>query len=167
MRLRCALSLLLLVIAAAACTPQDDQEDQTDNSVKLKLLVDEDEIFGYVQDAEIGFAEFSDRDGIIGARIHCHIHLDDIARFQQAELVGALTVQNTNAVKDKDYQVDFTVDETDNDFEFYIPAILTVPVIVDFDLKLTYDDVDVENNPIHFEASLVYEFDVNKGQAAT
>jgi hypothetical protein len=161
------LALVWLAWCVVACQPADEGDEEEDESISVPLLVDEDEIFGFVQGAEIGHVEFSDTDGIVGTRVRVDLRLDDYARFQDAALDGTFTLINTNAIKDDAYEVLFTVDEDDTHFEFYVPQILSVPITLNFELRLAYDRLNVQDNPIYFAAGLVYEFNVNKGEPAS
>ena len=162
------LVLLFACLALAACN-EDDGEDDTvaDDSVQITLRVDQDEVFGFVQDEGIGYAKFSDHDGLVGTRIKCEIFLDDLARFENAVLTGRLELINENAIKADTFVQEFTVDRDTHSFFFYIPQILTVPILLDFRLSLTYEEENVQQTVDHFEASLVYEFNVSTGKPAT
>jgi hypothetical protein len=144
--------LVLLGFLFGACN-EDNAADDTvvDDSVSVTLRVDADEVFGFVQDAEIGHATFSDHDGLVGTRIKCEVFLDDYARFDNAVLDGTLELTNLNAIKDDSYLQEFTIDRDNNSFYFYIPQIKTVPIYLNFRLSLTYDE----------------EFNVNTGTPAT
>jgi len=144
MRINSLLVLGLLAVLVCACTPGDNQDEDQSNTVDIPIDVSTDEVFGFVQGAEIGQAEFSDKAGIVGTRVHCHIHLDDITRFQEETLSGEVTLLNTNAIKAEDYLVEFEIDTTDNDIEFYIPQILTIPTILNFQVTLSYATQDLD-----------------------
>jgi hypothetical protein len=156
---------------AGACTPASPQTTSSPGAVTLLMLVDQDQIFGYVQNASVGEATFSATEGIVGSRISCLIHLDDLTRFQQAELNGSLTLVNGDVVRDPSYEQDFVVETNgaspDTTIEFYIPQVLAVPVIVNFTLALSYEKEDVSHNLVSFEASLTYQFAVNAGTPAS
>ncbi len=160
--------LLLLLALPIGCTDEEsDEEDAGDDSVKINLRVDSDEVFGFVQETIIGIAKFSDTEGIVGVRIKCVVTLDNYTRFQDKPLAGKLELINTDAIKDDQYIVEFVVDEKESDFEFYIPQINAVPIFLNFDLSLFFEEEDINGVVDQFQASLVYEFDVNRGRPAT
>ncbi|MDP8224717.1 MAG: hypothetical protein P9L99_15260 [Candidatus Lernaella stagnicola] len=162
------LLLLPCCLLAAACTDDgEDEEEKGDNSVKINLRVDQDHVFGFVQSAVIGRARFSNTNGIVGSRVQCRVSLNDYDRFQDKDLFGTFELINPDAIKDDSYLVEFDADEKETDFEFYIPQINSVPIFLNFQLTLYYEEEDLQGNLDRFEASLVYEFDVNQGRPAT
>jgi len=162
------LFFLLTIGFWSACQDDEDEDDETvDESVEIVLRVVEDEIFGFVSDAQIGTVKFSDTKGLVGTRIYGKLQLDEIERFLDAELSGTLQLVNTNAIKEDDYSIAFTVDEQDTEFEFYIPQIRTVPTILNFELRLEFEEEDLTGHLDVFEADLIYEFNVYRGTPAT
>lgn len=166
------LSFILFLLLTFACwsscqDDEDDEEETVDESVEIVLRVEADEIFGFVPDAQIGTVKFSDAKGLVGTRIYGALHLEDLERFLDIELTGTLALVNTNAIKEDDYSIEFTVNEQDTEFEFYIPQIRTVPSILNFELRLTYEEEDLAGHLDAFEADLVYQFNVYRGTPAT
>lgn len=160
--------LLALLLVGAACTDEGDEEEENgDDSVKVQLQVDQDSVFGFVQNQVIGYAQFNDTGGIVGSRIKCEIVLENYQRFENKLLLGTLELINPDAIKDDEYIVEFEIDEKTSDFSFYIPQIKAVPIYLNFRLTLCYEEKNVDQDLDQFEASLVFEFNVNQGRPAT
>ena len=135
--------------------------------MKYDLRVDQDEVFGFARDSEIGTVWFSDTVGLVGTRIRCVIEIDQIERFQDAVLEGMLSLDNTNAIKQDDFVIEFEIDDERTEFDFYIPQILTIPTYLNFSFELYYEEEDAEQNLDVFEVDQSYQFKVNEGQPAT
>lgn len=160
--------LFLSLLFAFACAPEDDEENsKPDESVRVELIVDEDDIFGFVPGAQVGTVVFSDTDGLVGARIKLVVEIDEIERFQDATLTATLELTNTNAIQDEDYILTFDVRNTRTEFEFFIPQIWTVPTILNFDFSLAYEEENAEDGTDFFQAQLDYWFKVSQGTPAT
>jgi hypothetical protein len=160
-----------LALAAAACAPAASQTAQPSTSVQIPILVSQDQVFGYVEYAQIGVATFSSTEGIVGSLVTMQISLDDLPSFLGDELVGSLTVINTDLVRDPNYATDFTMPTNtgvaSESVQFYIPQVLAEPAVVDFQLTLSFTTENVQHKPIAFDAGFVYQFAVTSGRPAS
>jgi hypothetical protein len=159
--------LLLLAAAGLACTDEGGDDEDEDSTITIGLRVDVDDVFGFIEDAEIGLVEFTENEGIVGSRVRARIKFEEFNRFDDKELIGTLVLINPDAIKADEYIVDFTVDEEEEDVEFFIPQINAVPIFLNFKLMLFFEEEDLNGNMDQFEASLVFEYDVNRGRPAT
>ncbi|HPM76363.1 MAG TPA: hypothetical protein PK961_04660 [bacterium] len=160
--------ILCLSLLVVACAPEDEEDDsKTDESVRMELIVDEDDVFGFVPGADMGTVVFSDTDGLVGSRIKMVVEVDEIDRFQDQTLTATLELTNKNAIQEEDYVVTFDVRNERTEYEFYIPQIWTVPTILNFEFSLHYEEDNTEGGLDVFTAKLDYWFKISQGTPAT
>lgn len=161
-------TLVLVMVAWLGCAPAEKvNEDNADQSISYRLLVDSDQIFGFTNGSDIGNLHFSDTKGLVGTRIKCELKLDDWTRFQDATLQGSIMLNNTDATKVDEYVEYFEVEGEKTEIYFFIPQIKSVPTVLNFTFTIYFAE-ETDTGSLHeFIAEQDYQFEVDQGQPAT
>ncbi|MCB9477028.1 MAG: hypothetical protein H6684_14065 [Deltaproteobacteria bacterium] len=163
------LAVALVALAPVACSP-DDEEDtgEPSDAVEFNLEVDHDDFLGYAEEDVIGDVFFSDSKGLVGTPVTVIVRIlrDEYSRFDElTPITGRIFLHNPSAIKDEDFEVEFEIDEREEEFDFVIPQSQTVPAVLDFELRI--DAVNPSDDTESFRAKVDYQFLINSGSPAT
>ncbi len=161
-------ALVVFLFFLGACAPEEeDDSGAISDAVAIDLIVEVDDYFGFSQDAKIGDIWFSDSVGLVGTPVEVVVQIDsdDFDRFKDQDLLGTITLLNTDAIKLDDFVFEFIVNNDREEFTFLTPQVKTVPCVLAFDVILAA--VNPNDETEFFEANLEYQFLTNQGTPAT
>ncbi len=146
---------IILIVGFAfvfACTQDNNDEDDSDSSLKVPLLVLQDDYFDFQENDVIGNVEYWKSRGPVGSRVEAVCTIDTLRTFLEAynsqSISVKLILQNADAARGEFTPVEWDQDSNSHQFRFYIPLVETVPVLLNFRVLLYRysDDADDDVN---------------------
>ena len=136
------LAALVALVGFAACSVSDDEEEE-DETATVEIKVVRDDFFDLAEDEIIGKALFNHTEGQVGLRIKSRILLETLSRFPNQRIDARLELQNQDAARSEYEPVGWVHDTNEEQIEFVIPLVETIPTLLNFRLLIyhyTYSD---------------------------
>ena len=120
----------------AACSQDNKDEDKVKRTVKVKILVLRDGLFNFQVDDAIGEVEFSKYRGPVGSMVEAVARINNLSTFTDRKVNVRLELRNQDATKSGFEPIDWVQDANRRSFKFYVPQVETVPVLLNFRLRV-------------------------------
>lgn len=145
---------------------EDDEDDlpKKDDSVLIAVVVSNDDVFDFDKNDKIAEVLFTDSRGPIGTPVSIEIEHKEIERFDGREITATLLLENPELTKVDEFEITHLYSDKKTNMKFLAPQVIAIPSLLNFQLILTVQEPDSENN---FEAIGYYQFLVKRGAPAT
>jgi hypothetical protein len=144
LRLLLVSALLAMPVWLAACSNEDDPEDEDDTSM-IDIRVLEDDLFDLNEDDLIGKAKFSKKEGQVGVRVQSVVGINSLSRFPGQKIAVRLELLNQDAARTDWPPIEWVQETNEEELNFVIPLVETIPSLLNFRLYVYYYQFDDED----------------------